>query len=149
MYQGRAYLGPEISSQEWNFDLDSGNDEPLPPAFYRLLGSSKYFEMTMADPKLFVQYSIDEIDPLIDDSLSQFAFELHPSRGSYDASRIFVRFSGECEVELDADVTVTLLTPQPPPEPAGVPRVPPPSPQPTSPPTPPPCQGNPQNCQEP
>ena len=141
--------GPDLSSQEWNFDLHSGNDEPLPPAFYQLAGSSYYYEMTMADPAIYVRYDLVEVDPILDDVFFWDSLKLHPSTGSYDGSEIYTQFSGDCRVEFDADVTVTLLTPPPPPIPVGVPHVPPPSPPPTSPPTPPTCQGNPQNCQEP
>ena len=58
---------PIRATPKWNFDLHSGNDEPSPPAFYRLIGSSHYFEITMADPTSYIDYDIDEIGARFND----------------------------------------------------------------------------------
>jgi hypothetical protein len=149
VHQG-TYDGPEIFPKQWEFDLDTGNVDPPAPAFYPLEGSDLYFEMTMADPHLYVEHDIREIDPIIDDRLNvHLLTDLHPSIGvgTHNVNGIDGEFSGDCDAEIDATATVALLTPSPPPEPVNVPHIPPSSPPRPSP--PPPCQGNPRNCQEP
>ncbi len=146
--QGVDYpTAPEIISafRKWDFDLTT-NGIPMPPlAFHPLAGSEFTFEMTMADPTIWVWDDITEVDPLFDDWFIEGAVQVHPSLGSYDGSRIYPNWYDDCSVELDSDVTVTLLTPPPPPPPVNVPHIPPPAPPTTNPP-PPPCQGNPRNC---
>jgi hypothetical protein len=139
---------PDIAPvKEWNFNLHSGNDEPVPPAFYPLAGSEVTYEMTMADTTIWVVSDVTEVDPVLDDFFIGHGSKLHPRLGSYDDGFIMYEFaSGDCQVELDSDVTVTLLTPPPPPPPVNVPHIPPPTP-PTTEPPPPRCQGNPRNCQ--
>jgi hypothetical protein len=134
--------GPVFSSKQWDFNrvtLDGPYLQPLP-------GSEFSFEMTMADPPIIDTLPVSEVDPLQDDDLEIPSTPIHPSLGSHSVGGTIGEFAGDCDAQISLNVTVVLLTPQPPPEPVNVPNIPPP---PTPPPTrPPQCPGNPRNCQE-
>jgi hypothetical protein len=144
-----TYDGPLISSQVWNLDRNDGNVDPPAPDFQPLPGSDFSFEMTMADPVIYIHRSAKEMDPIFDDHLMSFGMIAHPSIGSGPIGTLMWQFSGDCEAEIKADLTVTLLKPRFALETLPLPTTPPPTTPPQTDPPAPKCPRVAPNCEEP
>jgi hypothetical protein len=142
LYRGDPETQP-ISSKDWDFERATGpNVIQNLPVFEPLADSGFSFEMTMADPSIYVWHHAQEIDLILDDHLNGGAYQVHPSFGSQFIDRQLSEFSGDCKAEIIADLTVTLLKPYTAIESLPLPPAPPADPR------PPRCNGNPRNCQE-